>query len=178
MWIAISSDHSMIETVWKRIIKKLELEPQIQEGGFFCRTYTSPETIETKHGPRPSMSAIYYLLTPDSFSALHVLKSDEIYHFYAGDPLELHLVSPEGIYTCIKMGNAILDDELPQYLVPAGFWQCSRIHKMNQGYSLVGTTVSPGFEFADFELIRKSELRKVSPSLAAKLAEFIRDLET
>jgi predicted cupin superfamily sugar epimerase len=128
----------------------LHLEPLPGEGGWFCETYRSIETLPG--GAKPLSTAIYYLLTDeqDSFSALHRLPGDEIYHFYQGDPLEMLLLYPDGSGEVVTLGQDLMAGHLPQLVVPAGVWQGSRV-KAGGKYSLVGTTMTPGFIPSDYE---------------------------
>jgi hypothetical protein len=108
------------------IMSVLRLKPLPEEGGFFAETYRSDEQISQQalphrySGPRPFATAIYYLLTPDSFSALHRLQSDEIYHFYAGDPVELTQLRADGSGTTVLLGSEIWNGMRPQLTVPRG----------------------------------------------------------
>lgn len=152
----------------KRIIEILELEPLPIEGGFFKETYRSEEIIPNKCLPnrykssRIFSTAIYYLLTPDTFSALHMLPSDEIFHFYAGDPVEMLQLFKDGTGKVIKMGNEIEKGYFPQIVVPKNTWQGTRLISGGE-YALFGTTVAPGFEFEDFIPYDKEYLLKKYP---------------
>jgi predicted cupin superfamily sugar epimerase len=119
-----------------------------------------PEAGEER---RSHSTAIFYLITPDQFSAIHRIKSDEIFHFYCGDPVEL-LVLQDGqdgkIYT---LGVNFHDGNVPQLVVPAGAWQGARL-KYGGKWALLGTTVSPGFDFADFELGNRASLLNSFPN--------------
>ncbi len=99
---------------------------------------------------RPFGTAIYYLLAPETFSAMHRLKSDEIFHFYLGDPVEMLQLLPDGTGRTLLLGPDLLSGMQPQVVVPAGIWQGTRLLKGGR-FALLGTTVSPGFEFADYE---------------------------
>ncbi len=157
-----------------QVIQLLGLEPLIPEGGYFKRTYQSKFDLQFKGEVRPSMSAIYYLVTPESFSALHQLTTDEIYHFYAGDPLELHMIAPSGEYRVQVLGMDLASGQVPQVVVPSGYWQCSKQKHNSIGYSLVGTTVSPGFDFADFTLASHEDLLKMKVEIREALAGFVK----
>lgn len=146
----------------------LNLKPHPEEGGYFIETYRSSETILEKvlpsryEGVRTFGTAIYYLLTPETFSAMHRLRSDEIFHFYLGDPVEMLQLWPDGSGRIVILGSDILDRMQPQVVVPRGVWQGARL--LNGGkFALLGTTVSPGFEFADYESGRRDELVKSCP---------------
>lgn len=107
----------------------LNLKPHLEEGGYFIETYRSSETILEKvlpsryEGVRTFGTAIYYLLTPETFSAMHRLRSDEIFHFYLGDPVEMLQLWPDGPGRIVILGSDILDRMQPQVVVPRGVWQ-------------------------------------------------------
>ena len=146
----------------------LHLKPHPEEGGYFIETYRSSETISEKalpsryKGRRFFGTAIYYLLTTQTFSALHRLRSDEIFHFYSGDPVEMLQLWPDGSGRVIILGSDILNGMQPQVVIPRGVWQGARLLK-NGKFALLGATVSPGFEFADYESGRREELVKSYP---------------
>jgi uncharacterized protein len=135
----------------------LNLEPHPREGGCFRRTYEADEriiTAERYSSPRLTGTAIYYLLEPDTFSEMHRLQSDEIFHFYLGDPIEMLELHADGTGEIIRIGPDIVSGEVPQHVVRRGVWQGSRIEpnaKSAHGFALLGCTVAPGFEFEDYE---------------------------
>lgn len=139
----------------RRIIEILELTPLTFEGGYYRETYKSNEVIISEalpkrySGPRSFSTCIYYLLTPDSSSSLHKVKSDEIFHFYAGDPVEMLQLDETGNGKIIVIGNDIENGQIPQVVVPNGIWQGTKLIKGGE-FALLGTTVSPGFEYDDF----------------------------
>jgi predicted cupin superfamily sugar epimerase len=149
-----------------RTLLHLKLHPE--EGGYFIETYRSSETISEKalpsryKGRRFFGTAIYYLLTTQTFSALHRLRSDEIFHFYSGDPVEMLQLWPDGSGRVVILGSDILNGMQPQVVIPRGVWQGARLLK-NGKFALLGATVSPGFEFADYESGRREELVKSYP---------------
>lgn len=151
-----------------QIITLLNLKPHPEEGGYFVETYRSSETISEKalpshyKGARPFGTAIYYLLTPETFSSIHRLQSDEIFHFYIGDPIEMPQLFPDGSGKVLILGSDILNGMQPQVFVPRGIWQGAKLLKGGK-YALLGTTVSPGFELADYEFGRRDELVKSYP---------------
>ncbi len=151
-----------------QIIKLLNLQPLECEGGHFAETYRAQEGIAKGALPkrypdwRLFATAIYYLLTPGSFSALHRLKSDEIFHFYAGDPVELFTLFPNGRMRRAVLGQNMAEGQRPQIIVPRGVWQGARLLPGGR-WALLGTTVAPGFEYADFELGRRNALAKKYP---------------
>src|ERR1700761_4421225 len=127
----------------------LKLAPHPVEGGFFRRTYTSALTVETERGTRAAGTAIYYLLEPGTFSEMHRLASDEIFHFYLGDPVEMLQLHPDGHSVLLILGPEIADGQCVQLTVPAGVWQGTRLLPGGK-MALLGCTVTPGFEFADY----------------------------
>lgn len=140
------------------IISLLELEPLAGEGGFFRRTYSSVGKLDLisqlPTSPKPIRhlaSAIYYLITGDSFSKLHRLPSDEIFHFYLGDPVRMCLVGPEENFEEITLGTNLFGGERPQVIVPAHTWQGAKLLPGGR-FALLGTTMAPSFEFEDLEL--------------------------
>ena len=139
------------------LIRELELEVLPLEGGHFRQTYQADETVaapapDPEHPLlKPRSTAILYLLSadPDSFSALHRLPADEIYHFYLGDPVELLLLGQEGESEVVTLGHDVLDGQHVQFAVPAGVWQGSRLMPGGE-FALMGTTMAPGFIDTDF----------------------------
>jgi len=138
------------------------------EGGWFRETYRAAETVAGSAlparfgGPRHLATAIYFLLQPPEFSAFHRVKADEMWHFYAGAPLTLHLISPAGDYTSARLGSAADGPAAFQALVPADTWQAAELDEPG-GFALVGCTVAPGFDFADFELAARAALCRLCP---------------
>ena len=158
-------------------IESLQMQPH-PEGGFFRESYRSEQTMEV---PAPGggtqqrnvCTAIYFLLEAGNFSAFHRIKSDEIWHFYAGQALEVLELLPDGELCCTRLGPDILRGELPQYVVPANTWFASRV--VDGGtFSLVGCTVAPGFDFADFQLARRQELLEIFPQHRQIITELTR----
>ncbi len=138
----------------KDLIDAYELAPH-PEGGFYRETFRSRSRVQTPRGDRSASTAIFYLLPSGAFSAFHrVLGGDEVWHFYSGAALELHLL---GSGHCV----ITLSAESPQVIVPAGMWQAAR---STGGHSFVGCTVAPGFEFADFEIATRAALLTEFPS--------------
>jgi predicted cupin superfamily sugar epimerase len=127
----------------------LKLEAHPVEGGYFRRTYTSANTVETPAGERAMGSAIYYLLEPGTFSEMHVLTSDELFHFYLGDPVEMLQLWPDGKSRIVILGPDLATGQQVQHLVPAGVWQGTRLIGDGQ-VALLGCSVVPGFDFADY----------------------------
>jgi predicted cupin superfamily sugar epimerase len=151
------------------VIKALDLKPLPEEGGYFRETYRSdkinaPASIFgiNSTDSRVISTAIYYLVRPESFSALHRIQSDEIFHFYGGDPVEMIQIDESGKLTSYIIGNDIFKGETPQVVVKRGTW------------ALMGTTVSPGFEFADFEVGDREKMLKLFPQHCDDILRFSR----
>ena len=148
---------------------QLGLAPLPEEGGFFAETYRSPVQIPADclprryTGSRSAGTAIYYLLTPDTFSALHRLPGDEIYHFYLGDPVDLFLLSTDGRGEVITLGQDLEVGMQLQTVAPGGAWQGSRLRDAGR-FALLGTTMAPGFAFEDFELGDREALLREYPA--------------
>jgi predicted cupin superfamily sugar epimerase len=139
------------------------------EGGWYRETYRSPETVATDGlpprfgGKRAFSTAIYFLLERGDFSSLHRLKSDEVWHFYAGTSLTVRTISPAGDASSFILGNDLTRGEVFQAVVPDGFWFGAEVTGEGS-YSLVGCTVAPGFDFADFELGIRAKLLELWPA--------------
>jgi predicted cupin superfamily sugar epimerase len=137
------------------IIRQLNLKPH-PEGGYYSETYRCKETLEPGQLPvrypskRSFNTAIYFLLTADSCSRMHRLQTDEIFHFYLGDPVTMLQLYPDGSSKTVMLGSNIISGESPQVIVPKNIWQGSFIAEGGK-FALLGTTVSPGFDFEDFE---------------------------
>ena len=147
----------------------LNLVPLSIEGGYFVETYRSTETIsqECLHGrysgPRSVGTAIYYLLEPGTFSKIHRVASDEIFHFYLGDPVEMLQLWPDGSGKRVLIGTDIESGMAPQEVVPHGVWQGARLVAGGK-FALLGCTVSPGFEYADYESGSRNHLCEAYPA--------------
>jgi predicted cupin superfamily sugar epimerase len=134
------------------------------EGGAFVETYRSNTNVRNQDlFERPASTGIYFLLGTGEFSAFHRIKSDEMWHFYSGDPLMIFEISEDGQWKETIVGSNWREGQLFQYVVPAGAWFASQPLKGTFGYSLVGCTVAPGFDFADFELASCSRLIQEFP---------------
>ncbi len=148
-------------------IEKLNLVKH-PEGGYYVRTYFSREWIEKEHlpprfgGSRPFSTAIYYLLPGDESSAFHRIHSDEMWHFYAGSSLTLHILDSKGRLNEKKLGRDFDGGERFQQLVEAGCWFAATVED-NASYSLVGCTVAPGFNYEDFEFADREALMARHP---------------
>ena len=168
-----------MNTRLSQIIEKFELEPH-PEGGYFRETYRSTGEIEEKslgpkfEGPRNYSTCIYFLLTSNEFSAFHRIKQDEIWHFYDGSPIRLHVISPSGEYSKHRIGRELALGETPQLVVPAGCWFAAEVVN-ESAFSLVGCTVSPGFDFRDFEMRSRPELISMFPEHEKIISKLTRD---
>ncbi len=146
----------------EQLITTLNLQKH-PEGGYFKESYRSEGVIPSEvlkdgiDGDRNYCTGIYFLLTSDNFSAFHRIKQDEMWHFYEGSPLIVHMIDKEGNYSFQKVGLDLENDQVPQFVVPKGVWFASEVMKPDS-YSFVGCTVAPGFDFADFELAEKDSL--------------------
>lgn len=160
-------------------IEKLGLEKH-PEGGWFKEVYRSKEKIKTEHlperfgGERHHSTSIYFLLTSDTFSAFHRIKSDELWHFYDGTPVTIHMINEGGEYSQVTLGHDVDKGEVLQYVVPHSVWFGAEVKDMDS-YSLVGCTVAPGFHFDDFELAKRDELSGKSPEHKGIIARLTRE---
>lgn len=149
------------------------------EGGFYKQTYRSDFLIdasalpESFSGNRPISTAIYFLLPSETFAAFHRIQSDELWHFYAGVPLHIHIIHQDGSYELLKLGPNIEEGQSHQHKVPARVWFASEPAQSN-GFSFVGCTVSPGFDFNDFELATSDQLITEYPDLTEIVSRFCR----
>jgi len=161
------------------IIKALKLDPH-PEGGYFRETYRSKGIISKEElgekfsGERNFSTCIYFLLTAESFSAFHRIIQDEAWHFYEGSPLFLHMISPEGEYTRVIIGRNFEKGEVPQFVVPGGTWFAAEVSR-EDSFSLLGCTVAPGFDFADFEMGVRKDLIKLFPDLRETIFKLSRE---
>jgi predicted cupin superfamily sugar epimerase len=157
----------------------LKLKPLEPEGGYFAETYRSALKVPADALPRHYQdaralaSAIYYLLTPDTFSALHRLATDETYHFYLGDPVELLMIKQDASSVTRILGPNILEDMELQVTVPQETWQGSRLLPGGR-FALLGTTMSPGFEVGDYEPGRRDDLLEAFPHLREEITALTR----
>lgn len=167
----------------QQIIHALDLQPLSMEGGLYRESYRSPESIPAGALPerygresKPFGTAIFYLLTghPDSFSVLHRLPTDETYHFYLGDPVEMTLLYPDGTSMQVILGQDLLAGQRVQYTVPHGVWQGSRLAPGGR-FALLGTTMAPGFTPTDFEPGSRGALLEGYPSQHERILALTRD---
>jgi predicted cupin superfamily sugar epimerase len=158
-------------------IHHLGLSPH-PEGGYYRATYKSDLTIVRNalpsgyQGDRSASTAIYFLLDEGNFSAFHRIASDEVWHFYTGSSLLVYVIDPEGNYFELHLGSD--EGEVFQAVVKAGSWFASRVRDA-AGFALVGCTVAPGFDFADFELGVRSELIRTFPAHQKLIEELTRE---
>jgi uncharacterized protein len=167
-------------------VQKLDLAPH-PEGGYYRQTYRADLTLNTPSlpsqfaGPRSASTAIYFLLEGTEFSAFHRLHSDELWHFYSGASLEVHIIDLDGSYSKILLGSDSEAGETYQAVVKAGRWFASRLappvsdESADNLFALVGCTVAPGFDFEDFELARRRDLQQQYPQHAQLIAELTRE---
>lgn len=150
-----------------QLVRELELLPH-PEGGYYRETYRAEVVIpRTTLGPgfggdRAVCTAIYYLLRQGDFSALHRIASDEIWHFYGGGALTVHTIHEDGRHVATKLGHRLELGEVPQHVVPAGAWFGARMEG-DGDYALVGCTVAPGFDFAEFALAEREAMVRAYP---------------
>lgn len=167
-----------VNTEARAVIERLSLAPH-PEGGFFRETFRAPFTVQTGTGERAASTAIYFLLPAGTFSALHRVRSDEVWHHYDGDPVAIHLLReapdpdapPE--HAVRTLGRNHARGEEPQIVVPAGVWQAAV--PAGDRYALCGCTVAPGFDFADFEMPPRAELASRMPALREVIESLSRD---
>ncbi len=151
----------------------LRLEPHPVEGGFYRRTYTSAGTVELERGARAHGTAIYYLLEEGTFSEMHVLASDEIFHFYLGDPVEMLQLQPSGRSEVFTLGLDLKAGQHVQLVVPGGVWQGTRLVDGGK-VALLGCTVTPGFDFADYRSGSFAELAAKWPAETERIKKLTR----
>lgn len=164
------------------LIEHLGLVPLPGEGGHYRETWRAKETAPAGalppryRGGRAFGTAILYLLTadPDSFSALHRLPTDEVYHFYLGDPVEMLILHPDDRSEVVTLGPNVLGDQKVQFVVPRELWQGSRI-RTGGSWALLGTTMAPGFEFADYEAGDRGVLIARYPEVADRIRALTRE---
>lgn len=159
----------------EEVIATLQLRPH-PEGGFFSETFRAgalPFELPER-GPRSASTAIYFLLRTQDFSALHSVKSDEVWHYYGGDALELHCFDAARRHRQVRLGTNLLQGERPQHVVTCGELQGARVVPGPHGFVLCGCTVAPGFDFADFAMPARSELLALLPDHAELVASLTR----
>lgn len=154
----------------EKIIKMLNLKPLEQEGGFFSEIYRSdeliPKTVDVREGgyPRSFATSIYYMIAPDHVSTMHRLTlSDEIFHFYLGDPVEMLQVRTNGAAEVVLIGSDLEKGQRPQIIAPKGVWQGARLVPGGR-FALLGTSVPLWSDFSDYETGKRDELIRLCPS--------------
>lgn len=153
----------------EEIIAALDLSPLEGEGGYFRRTWFQPGTDAAPVG-----SVILYLITPDSFSALHRLYADEVFHFYLGDPCEQIVIHPDHSMATNIIGSDILAGQQVQTIVPKNTWQGTRLVP-GGSWALVGTTMAPGFYSDGFELASLNDIRHMPIEISAIATSYLAD---
>lgn len=172
----MSTEHRLSAERLKEILR---LEPHPREGGWFRQTYISAERIPQAvlpsryGGERAAGTAIYYLLTPTTFSEMHRLASDEVFHFYLGDPVEMLQLRTDGEGEVVRLGTDIEGGMKPQLLVPQSVWQGTRLVAGGE-VALLGCTVSPGFDYADYEQGTRDRLTAEYPAFREMIGELTR----
>ncbi len=159
----------------QEIIELLGLQPHPKEGGYYREIYRSADSIPGRTLPafaaaRSVGTAIYYLLTPTTCSAMHRLPGDEIFHHYLGGPVEMLLLHASGKSELLKLGSDLAAGQRPQIVVPGGVWQGSKLAPGGR-VALLGTTMSPGFDFADYQHGDRDELSKAFASQSDRIRE-------
>jgi len=155
----------------QQVIDTLGLIPLEDEGGMYRNSYNSEDLVGTK----PICTAIYYLLTENTFSHLHRLASDELYHFYLGDPMELVQIDTHGTLKTIVLGQDILAGQQVQAVVTKEIWQGSRLLPGGK-FALVGTTMAPGYVQEEYEHANAAELCRQYPAISETIARFTGDV--
>ncbi|WP_109485131.1 cupin domain-containing protein [Occallatibacter savannae] len=151
----------------------LKLDPHPIEGGSFRQTWAAAGTLHLPRGARSQGTAIYYLLEQGQFSEMHVLDSDEIFHFYLGDPVEMLQLHPDGHCQIVVLGHDLLAGQQVHVLVPAGVWQGTRL--IGDGkLALLGCTVVPGFDYADYRNAGYEELAAKWPEQTERIRALTR----
>jgi hypothetical protein len=174
----------MPATTVEMLVELLGLAPH-PEGGYFKEIFRSTERVQRRVDRMPAAegrsagTAIYFLLPADTFSAWHSVRSDEAWHHYDGTTVELHTIDPDGNHCITRLGRDLARGERPQHVVPAGWLQAARPiapeGNHEPRYALCGCTVCPGFEFADFEMPSRTELRLRVPALRAIIDALTRE---
>lgn len=168
----------------QQLIDALSLKPH-PEGGYYSETYRSTvnvpmhEQTEAFDGPRSLLTGIYYMMGAGDFSAFHRLKSDEMWHFYDGCPILIHMIYPDGLYQEVTLGRDVGRGQQPQFVVPAGVWFAAEpfipsADGQAEAFALAGCTVAPGFDFEDFELADSYMLKNAFPEHAEIIERFRR----
>jgi hypothetical protein len=158
----------------EQVVKHFKMQPLPQEGGFFIETYRAAEVLKKDilsagvSGDRNISSVILYLLTAKTVSLMHRLKHDEMFHFYMGNPVTMLQLHPDGSSEIITLGHDILNEQKVQVLVPKGVWQGAFIQPSGK-FSLMGCSVAPGFDEADFEIGDRETLLAKYPDMRERI---------
>ena len=155
----------------RKLIRSLDLAPH-PEGGFYRETYRAKIEVHVHGGTRAAQTQIYFLLPAGAFSALHRVASDEAWHHYDGDPVDLHLIDEAGRHSIVTLGHRYDEGERPQHVVPAGIWQAAV--PRGSRFALCGCTVAPGFDFVDFSMPARAELLALFPQHAELVTRLTR----
>ncbi len=163
------------------VIRELGLEPLSGEGGYFRQTWVSGDrlgagALASRYGrEKPAGTAIYYLVTDamDGFSAMHRLPTDEVYHFYLGDPVEQLLLHPDGEAQVVVLGQHLGAGQRVQHVAPAGVWQGTRLVPGGR-WALLGTTMAPGFDASDYEAGSRDALIAAYPDQRERITALVR----
>lgn len=154
--------------VASRLIRRLDLRPH-PEGGYFSETYRSEDRVSCGERRRSAITTAQFLLADDDFSAFHRLKSDEVWHHYAGGSVAIDTIDPDGRHQELVIG----DGNCWHAAMRPGIWFAA--HLLDPpGYALVGCDVAPGFEFEDFEVGTRADLQREFPKLAALIERWTR----
>jgi predicted cupin superfamily sugar epimerase len=162
----------------QQLVQQFDMLPH-PEGGYYKENYRSDEIISSNtlpkrfSGDRCFSTAIYFLLEQGNFSAFHKIKSDECWHFYAGQTLNVYVLQYDGKLDTIRLGNDLNKGETFQFVVPANCWFASE-PATNTDFSFVGCTVAPGFDFEDFELAKADELVQLFPQYETEIRRLCR----
>ena len=156
----------------QELIRELGLIPLPEEGGLFAESFRDPYSVGEPHGPgsgpRCASTAIYYLVTPERFSTLHRVASTEVFHFYRGDAVNMLQLHPDGSACTLRIGPDVAAGQRPQVVAPRGVWQGTRLAPGGR-YALLGCTVAPGFEYADYEHGQRETLCAAYPGQADEI---------
>lgn len=143
------------------------------EGGYYKEMWRSSLRVQTPFGERSAGTAIYFLLETERFSAFHRLVSDELWYFHHGSPADIYIIHEDGRLEIVTIGSEYHQGQSLQLIVPAGAWFAAEV-KEKGSYTFVSCSVSPGFEFTDFELSDKSKLSEAFPAHAELIARLCR----
>ncbi len=180
---AMAQSDQMPEGIAARLIAHYQMQRVPQEGPWFSLTYESTDMLEgadlpERYAGRSHLagSAIILVETPADFSAMHRLRTDEVWHFYGGSPIDMLLLYPDGTGRRITLGGDVFSGQLPQFTVPHGVWQGSIPRNRDaKAYSLAGDQLSPGFDYEDFEMGYRDALQRQYPAFAADIHRLTRD---